>query len=292
MEKIKIIKIKKDNTFIPCNFSLYPYQKKIEGQLSLNQLQSFFYMPDNSISIPQQDVTLEDENGLKYFCSNCIFSIKLSFENLNIKLSSVSIDYICINSENKIDELLYKKLEVNFLMQNPDNIYLTNFSFKLNQTTLIEIKSNSIIISSNINVKQKYLWNIFINIYELLYLYIGKFLTIETIFYTKNTSEKLQFICELPNKYKPQKKACIIEDSLVNINYTSINKVIINKWKKLRKETLLVYDVFLQSNNSDDLYKENKVCMLLQCMEGFYNCTNTKAKKFWEIIEESFNKKR
>lgn len=292
MEEIKIIKIKRDNDFIACNFKLILSLKKLEGEMSFIEFKNFFNLPDGILYLPQQDIILEDENGINYFCCNCIFGINLSFDTMNTIIKTVHIDYICINSDKKIDDLLYKTLEVKFAESSKCNRYLSNFSFKLNKSTIIEIGGNYIKINSANEVKYSYLWDNFIKIYELLYLYIGIFFEIDSISYIDINSRVIMFICELPNKYKSQKKACIVEDSLVDINLNSINKIVIKNWKKLRKDTLQVIDVFMQTNNIDELYMENRVCMLLQCMEGFYRCTHNSKKEFWEILEEYFSKKR
>lgn len=292
MEEIRIVKIKRDNNFISCNLKLILSLKKIEGDMPFEEFKKTFNLQNGIISIPQQDIILEDENGINYFCCNCIFKMNLSFDTMNTNIQTVHIDYICVNSDKEIDDLFYKILEVKFDKSSKCNRYLSNFSFKLNKNIIIEIGGNYIKINSINEVKYSYLWDNFIKIYELLYLYIGTFFEIDTISYIDVNSKVIGFISELPNKYNPQKKACIVEDHLVDINLNSINKSVIKNWKKLRKDTLQVIDVFMQTNNIDELYLENRVCMLLQCMEGFYRCTHTDTKEFWEILDTNFSIKR
>lgn len=101
----------------------------------------------------------------------------------------------------------------------------------------------------------------------------------------------MNFYALIVDKYNHGVKNSISFSNFIMLDNNSLNKKIIQKYNIFKKETLILCDVYFTIINTDT-YREIKLNMILQCIEGFYKSVYGKNKnyQFWEILENVFLK--
>lgn len=102
----------------------------------------------------------------------------------------------------------------------------------------------------------------------MIMLMFGDIPTISNIIIDYNNKE-IEALFEIVEKYKPKKLKSLGKDILGCITLDTINKANIKKFEQFRKETKIIYDLFMINVNSNG-YIEMKNCNLIQLMEGMY----------------------
>lgn len=246
---------------------------KKESNIKTNIIENFW---ENVFNINNllKTVYIIDENEVKYSCINCKYSFEVSSV---INVCSISIDYIIENAfmqlENiKINQLLFKMY---YLKSSIHYFDIEKYSFDYTKTKKIFIEpyvdneyrnlNINLKIESKINSKYRELSKILYAILELFSLLFGETPTIKQIFLNDDIILHLDIVV----KYKPYEVKRLDKVVIGNVTINTINKNIINKFLKFRRETKVIYDLFLINLNSDE-YFETKNCKLIQIMEGMY----------------------
>lgn len=235
------------------------------------------------ISEKAKYIYILDDNGKYYSCLECIFSMNIKE---SISLSSVSINLILENILcNKIDDIKAKKLTFKtFYLGHPiHSVYIKGYSFNYSSTKKITIKTYTnkdfhidIIVDSKNECSYNQLSKIIYNIIEMIMLIFGD-IPITEMITLKNKETDLNLHFEMVDKYKPKLAKSFGKEILGCITSETINKQNLKEFEKFRKETKIIYDLFMININSDG-YKEIKNCNLVQLMEGMYKTLiNSKA---------------
>ena len=246
---------------------------KKKSNIETNIMENFWKNVFN-INNLLKTVYIIDENEVKYSCINCKYSYKVSSV---INVCSISIDYIIENAfmqlENiKINQLLFKMY---YLKSSIHYFDIEKYSFDYTKTKKIFIEpyvdneyrnlNINLKIESKINSKYRELSKILYAILELFSLLFGETPTIKQILLNDDIILHLDIVV----KYKPYEVKRLDKFVIGNVTINTINKNIINKFLKFRRETKVIYDLFLINLNSDE-YFETKNCKLIQIMEGMY----------------------
>lgn len=261
----------------PVEFLVYLDGMKKESNIETNIMENFLKNVFN-INNLLKTVYIIDENDIKYSCINCKYSYKVSSV---IKVCSISIDYIIENAfmqlENiKINQLLFKMY---YLKSSIHYFDIEKYSFDYTKTKKIFIEpyvdnkyknlNINLKIETKINIKYRELSKILYTILELFSLLLGETPTIKQIL----LNDDIILYLDIVVKYKPYEVKGLDKFVIGNVTINTINKDIINKFLKFRKETKIIYDLFLINLNSDE-YFETKNCKLIQIMEGLYKTLN------------------
>lgn len=302
-EEIKIIKIKKeDGKELNVNWILDLSNRCIKKStidkkvfLELFDLKSSFSFSD----ISDLNLILYSDNCL-YYCNNCIFGFNIDM-NGEFSIFCNSIDYIISNTSNNYKQLKIQQYEINFeLPQCIKNNYI-DFDIKFDYSKNIKVNLKKVYrhklpcllvltITCRKEVYADTLDDIAYKIYELLMIYFGVGLNI-TNRILKVDDIKMYFYASIVDKYSFGVKNSVSFSNFVMIDKFSLNKDIIKKYENFVKETSILKDIYLTIINSDT-YREIKINMTLQCIEGFYRCIYDKKRKlsYKQILEIVFLK--
>lgn len=89
----------------------------------------------------------------------------------------------------------------------------------------------------------------------------------------------MNFYALIVDKYNHGVKNSISFSNFIMLDNNSLNKKIIQKYNIFKKETLILCDVYFTIINTDT-YREIKLNMILQCIEGFYKSVYGKNKNY------------
>lgn len=304
-EEIKIIKLKKeDGKELDVNWVLDLDNRCIKkSSIEENVFLELFNLPP---SFPFRDISnlnliLYSDNCL-YYCNNCIFGFNINISG-EFSIFCNSIDYIISNYSNNYKQLRTKQYEINFeLPQCIKNNYIDfNIKFAYNKKIKVNLKKVyrtklpcllKLTIVSKHEVSADRLSDLAYKIYELLMIYFGVGLNITSrIFLTDN--KKMYFYSSIVDKYSYGVKNSVSFSNFVMIDKNSLNKDTIKKYETFVKETSILKDIYLTIINNDT-YREIKINMLLQCIEGFYRCIYDKKRclTYKQILENVFLKNK
>lgn len=272
-------------------------KSKIEQKtfLELFDIKSTFQYGD----IKDLNLILYSDN-IFYYCNNCIFGFNIDNYG-NISIFCNNIDYIITNTISNYDDLKVNKYVIEFELPSciRDNYIAFDTNFKYSKSISISLKKEykfntpcSLILTISITnlVNPNKLSNLAYKIYELLMIYFGVGLKISNRTYFQNDIS-LNFYASIVDKYSYGVKNSVSISNLVMIDNKSLNKELIQKYIVFDKETLLLNGIYLTTINIDT-YREIKINMMIQCIEGFYKSIYGKNKdyKLWQILEEVFLK--
>ena len=276
------------------NWELNTKKRTIEkSEISYELVKKIFRVKEFK-DIGESNLILSSKDN-NYYCYNCIFGFEI-FPKLSIY--SISTDYILSNSKVSLDNLKVKKYEM--FIELPRDIkqqYIDeNIKFKYNKfvnvalTKVIKQKKYVLIIQINSNklMYAETLSNIAYTIYELLIIYFGIGIKIQKMQYYED-DKAIQLFSNVVNKYHYGISNYVKNGIFVTVNKNSINKNIIDKYKEFRRKTYLLNDVYLTVTNADT-YKEIKINMMIQCIEGFYKSITGKKDELHIILENVFLK--
>lgn len=282
MENIIITKVRnKNGRECNVNWNLNLEKRMIEKSLVTSFMIKEIFEVGDIRDIKDIDLILFS-NETMYYCHNCIFGFNILPE---FCIYTVSIDYILVNSENSFEELRVNKYEMKIrLSKNLKNRFIdSNIKFKYNKFINVEIKKEyfekecimSIIVVSSRLMKTNKLSNIAYNIYELLIIYFGMGIEIlKRIYYIDSNCKEL--LSTIVDKYGFGIKNSNSFGNFVEINSKTLNKDVLIKFEEFKEKTYLLNDVYLTVTNLN-MYKEIKINMMVQAIEGFYKSTNGKS---------------
>ena len=238
-------------------------------------------------------VYLCDENGMYYSCFNCIFGFKLKEE---LKIYTAPIEYILENVLTDERNVETNKLVFRTSMPKKFSLYISNVDFKYDKDIEISIKrlfdNDKVIIDYTVSSSKKYkydkLSNIIYTILEMTFLYLGDIPRVDQI--SIFNEKKIVLYIENAPKYI-QRKGIYRSSTNGILSYIepqSISKKQIKAFKKLRKQTKIIFDL-LMTNMNGDSYVEIKNSMLVQLLEGLFKTMNPGVKMdLWQILEFYF----
>ena len=257
---------------------------------------SLFEIKHLSDEIKPQNLVLFSDKDY-FYCQNCIFGYKIT--NGMFTIFANTIDYIISSTMNKFEDLKCDKHQICFELPKgiKDNYIAYSINFKCNNSTkvLLEKKYKTqchcqliLTISKDKKISAKKLSDLALTIYEILMIYFGVGMKIISRTFDLD-NKKINFYTSVVDKYSYGVKNSISFSNFIMLDNNSLNKEIIQKYNNLKKETLILCDVYFTIINSDT-YREIKLNMILQCIEGFYKSIYGKNKnyKFWEILENVF----
>ena len=293
MENIIITKVRnKNGQECNVNWNLNLEKRMIEKSLVTNFMIKEIFEVDDFRDIKAIDLILFS-NETMYYCYNCIFGFNILSE---FCIHTVSIDYILVNSENSSEELRVNKYEMKIrLSKNLKNRFIdSNIKFKYNKFINVEIKKEyfekecimSIIVASSRLMKTNKLSNIAYNIYELLIIYFGIGIEIlKRIYYVDSDYKEL--LSTIVDKYGFEIKDLNFFGKFVEINSKTLNKDVLLKFEEFKKKTYLLNDIYLTVTNLN-MYKEIKINMMVQAIEGFYKSVINRKANLYDILYYAF----
>lgn len=239
-------------------------------------------------------IYLKSDEGIDYTCFNGIFGM-----NMRDKLSifSNSIDMIIENGmfDTINDKINFLKVKFSFNKRCVAGSVFKNLDFYYTSDKKINIVSTSVVdkiyIDVSVNSKKMCgydkLSQTIYTLVEMIFLIVGSMpCTEEVTGRLGNTDIKYYF--DIVDKYKNlgKNRKC----SILNVvNSDTINKNNVKKFQLFRKNTKIIYDLFLRVANCDD-YVEIKNCNLIEIIEGLYRTiTNDKKIELRELLEIYFS---
>lgn len=294
MENIIITKIINEyGDEFDVNWNLNTEKRRIEKSSMSYELVKEIFRVKEFKDIGTPNLILCSKDNSNYYCYNCIFGFEI-FPKLCIY--SISIDYILSNSKVSLSNLKIKKYEMHIeLPKDIKKQYIDeNIEFKYSKFVNVEltqvVKQRKCIviigIHSNRLMCAETLSSIAYNIYELLIIYFGIGIKILKIQYYEE-SKNIQLFSNIADKYYYGIRNYATDGIFVAVNKDSINKGIVNRFETFKRKTYLLNDVYLTITNTDT-YKEIKINMMIQCIEGFYKSITGKKDKLHIILENVF----
>lgn len=298
MLDIKKISIDMTN-FFEATGTLDIENRKITFNITFEQLKNIldiatheiFLMTDRTIE-KMKKIYILGNDGKHYSCLGCVFSI--SFKD-NVNFSSVAVDFIFENTLTSQTDIKTKKVTFKsyYIGHSIHSAYINSYSFNYNYRKKIVINTYTdenfhidISVESKIECWYSELSDIIYSVFEMIMLIFGDMPIISNIDIGENQEIKTYF--GLVDKYKAPYIKSLGKEILGCITQETLNKDIIKRFEKFRKDTNIIYDIYMTNINSDG-YKEIKNCNLVQIMEGLYKTLGNPKKELRDILIYYFN---
>ena len=246
--------------------------------------------------LPMMNIFLIDENCINYSCIGCLIGYKA---NSSVTLKTVSINYIFKNYIGEEENVLTSKIvfETSYPKNYSYNCYIKNF--KVKYTSKKNIYINKIVdsdkifllftLESKVETKRNKLDDILYRVLEIVYLIFGCIPKLEKYKFYLNDEEVILYQ-KTVDKYHQNLKSGSNDNALSIIDSNVLTADLIKRFIKFRKDTHILYDVFMISQNGIG-YVEMNNSLLVQLIEGTYiTLNNDNKKKLWEILEYYFLK--
>lgn len=267
-------------TFFEINGKFDKENRKISFKISLEKLeevfnidvQNMFFAIDKTME-KIKNVYILCSDGKKYSCLECIFSIYMKEE---ITFSSVAVNFIFENILTNKTDIKTKKVTFRsyYIGHSIHSAYIRSYSFNYNHRKKVIIKTYTnenfhidISVESKNECWYSELKDIIYSVIEIIMLIFGNIPIIYGVDIGNEQDIKAYF--EIVDKYKAPKKKNFGRGIVGSITEKTLNKDIIKRFQKFRKNTKIIYDLFMINVNSEG-YKEIKNCNLIQIMEGLY----------------------
>lgn len=239
---------------------------------------------------------LLDCDGVYYSCVGCITSLKFNENNDKIFIRTKSINLIFENYLGEEKNILTNKItfETSYPRDYLYGCYVNNFKIKYtsNKTIIINKSFDEEKINLFFTVeykkitKREKLDDVLYIILEIFYLIFGCIPRLEKyIFYVNDT--KVIMYQKIVDKYLQNLKSGSNDYALSIIDKTVLTPKLIKDFQKFRKETKIIYDLFMTCQNGNN-YIEIDNSMLVQLIEGTYKTLNKKSDELWKILEYYF----
>ena len=188
----------------------------------------------------------------------------------------------------------YIEFETSYPLYYKYGYYIKDFKIKYTKDKTIYIKKKctdellkiNISIESQIETKRKKLDVILYSILEIIYLLFGCIPKLEKYTFRFDNKEITVYF-NIADKYFQNTKSGSNDDCLSIIDETVLTKDLIKKFIKFRKETSILYDMFMINQNGMN-YVEITNSMLVQLIEGTYKTLTNTKKELWEILNFYF----
>lgn len=297
MELIKISKLSLDKeNYYDINCYLDLENLSLQFNLSLDEYfnifkQSFFRQ------ISMINLYLVDKNNINYSCIGCIFSYNKDSSNIN--LNSTSINFILKNYIGDEKNILTDKImfETSYPEHYLYNCYINEFIIKYTSKKVIKINKKVdylnkkfvliFTIESKVKTRREKLDDLLYAILEIVYLIFGCIPKLEKYKFNID-GEEVTFYQKIVDKYYQNLKSGSNDSALSVIDSNILTADLIKKFIKFRKDTHILYDIFMTSQNGIG-YIEMNNSLLVQLIEGTYiTLNNDNSKTLREILNYYF----
>lgn len=256
---------------------------------------NLLFPTDPRISVSNIDFYVIDENGKEY---SCIGSVAGLYFGQTIKIKVVSINLIFENLIHNNENLKtnYIEFETFYPRHYKYGCYIKDFKIKYTKDKTIYIKKEytdklfkiKISIESKIETKREKLDDLLYSLLEIIYLLFGCIPKLEKYTFKFDNKDIITHF-NLADKYFQNTKSGSNDDCLSIIDETILTKKLIKTFIKFRKETSILYDMFMINQNGMN-YVEITNSMLVQLIEGTYKTITGLDKKLWYILDFYFIK--
>lgn len=228
----------------------------------------------DSVMNKLENVYLYDENNVIYSCIGCIFSFKAKD---SVEFTSVAINIMLENTVTDLTALKTNKVtfKTNYMGHSIHAAYIKSYSFSYDSTKKILVNTytdDNFNIDITVESRKKYsyekLSKIIYTYIEMIFLIFGDIPTITEVSLIEN-DKIIKLYFDIVEKYNPKYKKRHGREILGTVTNKSINRVNMKYFEQFRKETKIIYDLFMITINSEG-YIEMKNCNLIQIMEGLY----------------------
>lgn len=273
--------------------------RKITFNITVEQLKKIldittheiFFMTDRTVK-KMKKIYILSSDGKYYSCLGCMFSV--SFKE-NVNFSSIAVDFIFENTLTSQTNIKTKKVtfESYYIGHSIHSVYIKSYSFNYNSRKKITINTYTdenfhinISVESKIESCYSELSNIIYSVFEIMMLIFGDMPIISNV--NIGESQEIKTYFKLVDKYKAPYDRSLGKKILGCISQETLNKDVIKRFEKFRKDTNIIYDIYMTNINSDG-YKEIKNCNLVQIMEGLYRTLGFPKKDLRDILIYYFN---
>lgn len=273
--------------------------RKITFNITIEQLKNIFDIATHEIIFMSDRVMEKIKNiyilcndGKYYSCLGCMFSTR--FEE-TVNFSSVAVGIIFENTLTNEKNIKAKKVtfKSHYIGHSIHSAYIHSYSFNYNSRKKIIINTYTdenfhidISVESKIEYCYSELSTIIYSVFEIIMLIFGDMPIISNVDIGENQEIKTYF--GLVDKYKAPYIRSIGKEILGCITQETLNKDVMKRFEKFRKDTNIIYDIYMTNINSDG-YKEIKNCNLVQIMEGLYRTLGNPKKELRDILIYYFN---
>ena len=250
---------------------------------------------DPRITVSNIDFYIVDENGKEYSCIGCVAGLYFG-QSIKIKVISINLIFEDLIHNSEDLKTNYIKFETSYPRHYKYGSYIKNFKIKYTQDKTIYIKKEftnelikiNISIESKTETKREKLDDLLYSLLEIIYLLFGCIPKLEKYTFKFN-NKYINTYFNIADKYFQNTKSVSSDDCLSIIDETILTKDLIKKFIKFRKETSILYDMFMINQNGMN-YVEITNSMLVQLIEGTYKTFTGLDKKLWEILDFISNK--
>ena len=250
---------------------------------------------DPRITVSNIDFYIGDENGKEYSCIGCVTGLYFG-QSIKIKVISINLIFEDLIHNSEDLKTNYIKFETSYPRHYKYGSYIKNFKIKYTQDKTIYIKKEftnelikiNISIESKTETKREKLDDLLYSLLEIIYLLFGCIPKLEKYTFKFN-NKYINTYFNIADKYFQNTKSGSSDDCLSIIDETILTKDLIKNFIKFRKETSILYDMFMINQNGMN-YVEITNSMLVQLIEGTYKTFTGLDKKLWEILDFISNK--
>lgn len=293
MNDIKIKKISTDMiNYVEIDGIFNIILKKIDFELSVKDY-NILFPTDPRINVSNKDFYIIDENGKKYSCIGCVAGLYFG-QPIKIKVVSINLIFedLIHNSENL--KTNYIEFETSYPRHYKYGAYIKDFKIKYTKDKTIYIKKEftnelikiNISIENKTETKREKLDDLLYSLLEIIFLLFGCIPKLEKYTFKFNNKD-INTYFNIADKYFQNTKSGSSDDCLSIIDGTILTKDLIKKFTKFRKETSILYDMFMINQNGMN-YVEITNSMLVQLIEGTYKTLTNTKKELWEILDFYF----
>lgn len=293
MEKIIIKRISTNMIdYVNVNGTLNIELKKMNFELLPNNY-NILFPTDPRINVSNKDFYIIDEYGKEYSCIGCVVGLYFG-QTIKIKVVSINLIFedLIHNSENL--KISYIEFETSYPRHYKYGSYIKDLKIKYTKDKTIYIKKEftnelikiNISIESKTETKREKLDDLLYSLLEIIYLLFGCIPKLEKCTFKFNNKD-INAYFNIADKYFQNTKSGSSDDCLSIIDEKILTKHLIKKFIKFRKETSILYDMFMINQNGMN-YVEITNSMLVQLIEGTYKTFTGLDKKLWEILDFYF----
>lgn len=279
--------------YININGNLDIENKKMNFEISFDDYKKIFNT-DLRKTASNIDLFVIDNCNKKYSCIGCIAGF--TFGSI-IKFKVVNINLIFENFIGQTEKIMtnHIEFETTYPRHYLYGCYINDLKIKYTQSKTIIISKSldeqyiklNFSIDSKIPAVREKLDDLLYTVLEIIYLIFGSMPKLNRYKFKYNNEDVIVYF-DLANKYIQNTKSGSNDDALAIIDEKILTKDLIKRFIKFRKETSILYDMFLINGNSDN-YTEITNCMLIQLIEGTYRTFNPGVQKeLWEILDYYF----
>lgn len=293
MNDIKIKKISTDMiNYVEIDGNFNIALKKMDFELSAKDY-NILFPTDPRITVSNIDFYTIDENDKEYSCIGCVAGLYFG-QSIKIKVVSINLIFENLIHTNENLKINYIEFETSYPKHYKYGCYIKDFKIKYTKDKTIYIRKEytdellkiNISIDSKIETKREKLDNLLYSLLEIIYLLFGCIPKLEKYTFKYNNKVIITHF-NLVDKYFQNTKSGSNDDCLSIIDETILTKDLIKKFIKFRKETLILYDMFMINQNGMN-YVEITNSMLVQLIEGTYKTLTKTKKELWEILDFYF----